>query len=79
MSPETIGSLNANAVVSLSCRSNRIALLPDSFFNMPLMYTNGENVTTPFGLVARSPKPEQRDRLSATHRIQTLEVAALQT
>ena len=28
------------------------------------MYKNGENRTTPFGLIARSPKPEQRDRLN---------------
>ena len=65
VTPETLATLPTTAVVSLRCHENvRVGLLPDSFFNQRLLYANGENRTVPFGLIGRSAKPEQRDRLN---------------
>lgn len=62
--PDSIGASATTAVVALKgCGQARIGLLPDTFFNMQRLYTNGENRTAPFGMIARSPKPAQRDRL----------------
>jgi len=62
---ESLATSTTTAVVSLRCHENvRIGLLPDSFFNQRMLYANGENRTSPFGLIGRSAKPEQRDRLN---------------
>ena len=65
VTPETLPALQTTAVVTLRCHEGvRVGLLPDSFFNQRLLYSNGENRTAPFGLIGRSAKPEQRDRLN---------------
>lgn len=51
-------------VVTLSCGGGvRVGMLPDSFFNTPRLYGAPMTARVPSALIARSPKPAQRDRL----------------
>ena len=63
VTPQAMPSMTTTVVASLRCVDGiRVGLLPDSFYSSYVIY--GNRTDTPFGLIARSAKPEQRDRLA---------------
>jgi len=61
---ESLLSGSSSAVAQLGCDGTRIGLLPKSFFAQPRLYRNGAAAEARNGMIMRSIKPAQRDRLN---------------